>query len=536
MRLKKSLVAAAAVFALALSACGGNATNEKATSGDGASTGVVLANCSEPQRPLIPADINETGGGRIADLLFSGLYYYDAEGESKPEMAESVESDDNINWTVKLKKGKKFSDGTEVKAHNFVDAWKMGAKEGLLSSAFFEPIEGASVDGTGDLTGLNVVDDYTFTIKLKQAESDFPARLGYSAFYPLADAALADTKAAGENPIANGPYKFANDKAWEHNVKLELVPNEAYEGDRKAQNGGINFIFYTSQDAAYADLQSGNLDVIDQVPESVFATYEKELDGRSVNQQTAVFQGFTIPMGLEHFKGEEGKLRRQAISHAINRDEITKVAFNGTRTPAKEFTSPAVPGFDENIKGNEVLKYDPEKAKELWNKAEEISKYEGTFTIAYNSDGGHQTWVDATANSIKNALGINAEGKPYPDFKSLRNDVTNRTITGAFRTGWQADYPSMYNFLAPVYMTGAGANDADYASPEFDGMMKEAAGMTDHEASLKKLNEAQEKLFEDLPAIPLWYANVNGGWSANVDNVAFDWHSVPVYYKITKQA
>ena len=94
----------------------------------------------------------------------------------------------------------------------------------------------------------------------------------------------------------------------------------------------------------------------------------------------------------------------------------------------------------------------------------------------------------------------------------------------------------MYNFLAPVYMTGAGANDADYASPEFDGMMKEAAGMTDHEASLKKLNEAQEKLFEDLPAIPLWYANVNGGWSANVDNVAFDWHSVPVYYKITKQA
>ena len=45
----------------------------------------------------------------------------------------------------------------------------------MLSSAFFEPIEGASVDGTGDLTGLNVVDDYTFTIKLKQAESDFPA-------------------------------------------------------------------------------------------------------------------------------------------------------------------------------------------------------------------------------------------------------------------------------------------------------------------------------------------------------------------------
>lgn len=542
MRLKKSLVAAAAVFALALSACGGGASNEKATSGG--STGIVTANNTEPQRPLIPADINEVGGGRIADLVFSGLFYYAADGEAKPEMAESVTSDDNITWTVKLKQGKKFSDDSEVKARNFVDAWKLGAKEGLLSANFFEPIEGASINGTGDLTGLEIVDDYTFTIKLKQAESDFPARLGYSAFYPLADASLdqiaADTQKgmqeAGEHPIANGPYKFASDDAWEHNVKLELVPNEAYEGDRKAQNGGINFIFYTSQDSAYADLQSGTLDVIDQVPESVFATYEKELDGRAVNQLTAIFQSFTIPMDLEHFSGEEGNLRRQALSHAINRDEITKVAFSGTRVPAKEFTSPAIPGYDENIAGNEVLKYDPAKAKELWDQADAISKYDGTFTIAYNSDGGHQTWVDATTNSIKNTLGIKAEGKPYPDFKTLRNDVTNRTMTGAFRTGWQADYPSLYNFLAPIYMTGAGSNDGNYSSAEFDAKLKEAAGINDQDEAHKKLNEAQEILFKDLPAIPLWYANVNGGWSKNVENVTFDWHSVPVYYKITKQA
>jgi len=40
--------------------------------------------------------------------------------------------------------------------------------------------------------------------------------------------------------------------------------------------------------------------------------------------------------------------------------------------------------------------------------------------------------------------------------------VTNRTITTAFRTGWQADYPGLYNFLAPLYQTGASSNDGDY--------------------------------------------------------------------------
>ena len=48
-------------------------------------------------------------------------------------------------------------------------------------------------------------------------------------------------------------------------------------------------------------------------------------------------------------------------------------------------------------------------------------------------------------------------------------------------------------------------------------------------------NQAQEILLKDLPAIPLWYANVTGGYSENVDNVVFSWKSVPVYYEITKK-
>ncbi|WP_270771897.1 peptide ABC transporter substrate-binding protein [Pauljensenia sp. OF14-1SRA] len=541
MNLKRTWLAVPAVFALGLAACsGGGDANSNASGSNasgvaaGSSTGIISTNGSEPQNPLIPANTNETGGGRILDAIFAGLVYYDASGATHMEMAESIEpNEDSTVWTVKLKEGQKFSDGSEVKAHNFVDAWKKGASEAMLSSYFFEPIAGSDDEGAGDLTGLEVVDDYTFTITLKAPAADFSQRLGYAAYFPLPDSTLEDMETGGEQPVGNGPYMVA-EGGWEHNAQIHLIPNPEYKGDNVAKNGGVDIIFYSSLDAAYQDLLSGNLDVLDALPDSAFATYEADLSGRSVNQPAAIFQSFAIPSSLEHFSGEEGNLRRQAISYAIDRDTITDTIFSGTRTPTKDFTSPVVDGYNDSVPGSEVLTYNADKAKELWAKADAISPWSGTFSIAYNSDGGHQAWVDAVTNSVKNTLGIDAVGAPYPDFKSLRSEVTNRTITSAFRTGWQADYPGKYNFLAPIYGTGAGSNDTDYSSAEFDGLLQQAASASSNDEANSILDKAQEVLFKDLPVIPLWYSNVVGGWSENVDNVVFGWNSVPIYNEITK--
>lgn len=537
MNLKRTWLAVPAVFALGLAACsgGGDAnSNASGSNASGSSTGIISTNGSEPQNPLIPANTNETGGGRILDAIFAGLVYYDASGATHMDMAESIEpNEDSTVWTVKLKEGQKFSDGSEVKAHNFVDAWKKGASEAMLSSYFFEPIAGSDDEGAGDLTGLEVVDDYTFTVTLKAPAADFSQRLGYAAYFPLPDSTLEDMETGGEQPVGNGPYMVA-EGGWEHNAQIHLIPNPEYKGDNVAKNGGVDIIFYSSLDAAYQDLLSGNLDVLDALPDSAFATYEADLSGRSVNQPAAIFQSFAIPSSLEHFSGEEGNLRRQAISYAIDRDTITDTIFSGTRTPTKDFTSPVVDGYNDSVPGSEVLTYNADKAKELWAKADAISPWSGTFSIAYNSDGGHQAWVDAVTNSIKNTLGIDAVGAPYPDFKSLRTEVSNRTITSAFRTGWQADYPGKYNFLAPIYGTGAGSNDTDYSSAEFDGLLQQAASASSNEEANSILDKAQEVLFKDLPVIPLWYSNVVGGWSENVDNVVFGWNSVPIYNEITK--
>ncbi|WP_353815670.1 peptide ABC transporter substrate-binding protein [Agromyces sp. SYSU T00266] len=537
MKIKRIGVAAIALAAAGALTLAGCSSSSEPTAPAGDTTAIITTNGSEPQNPLVPTNTNETGGGKILDSIFAGLVYYDGEGAPHNDMAESIETEDAQTYTITIKDGQTFTNGEDVTAESFVKAWNYGAAldNAQLSSYFFDSIEGFSYDENVDeLSGLEVVDDKTFTVTLKQPESDFPLRLGYSAFFPLPEAAWEDLDAFGENPIGNGPYMLDGEGAWKHNERIDLVKNEDYQGDRQAANGGLSIIFYATQDAAYADLQGGNLDVLDAIPDSALSTFQDEFGDRAITQGAAIFQSFTIPERLAHFEGEEGQLRRAAISHAINREEVTDVIFSGTRTPAHDFTSPVIDGYSEDIAGSDVLDYDADTAKELWAEADAISPWEGSFQIAYNADGGHQGWVDAVTNQIKNELGIDASGAPYPTFAEMRTAVTDRTIETAFRTGWQADYPSLSNFLGPIYVTGAGSNDGDYSNPEFDALIQEGLGETDVDAGIEKFQQAQEILFEDLPAIPLWYSTVNGAWSEQVENVQFGWNSVPLYYQVTK--
>ncbi|MFC5929515.1 ABC transporter substrate-binding protein [Cryobacterium melibiosiphilum] len=547
-------IALAAVGALALSGC----SSEPESTGDGSA--IVTTNGSEPQNPLIPTNTTEAGGGKIVTSVFAGLVSYSATGEEELEVAESIESDDATTWTVTLNDGWTFTNDEPVTSESFIDAWNYGAlyDNAQGSSYFFDNIVGYSdVQNTMDdpsgavdedgaplqvgdplaetMSGLTVVDDTTFTVELAAAEADWPLRLGYTAYSPLPQVAFDDMDAFGENPIGNGPYELAAEGAWEHDVQIALVTNPDYAGVRVPKNGGLDIVFYGTQEGAYAAVQGGDLDVLDALPSSAFASYQSDFPDTFVNQPAAVFQAFNMPYYLEHWSGEEGELRRAAISMSINREEITDVIFQGTRTPATDFTSPVIDGYSDSLEGSDVLEYNPDEAVAKWAEADAISPYEDTFDIAYNSDGGHSAWVDAVVNSIKNTLDIEAVGKPYPTFAAALDDRSAATLTGATRAGWQADYPSMYNFLAPLYQTGAGSNYEGYSSEEFDTLLDEGASASSVEDATAKYVEAQEVLLKDLPTIPLWYANVTGVWADTVQNVEFGWDSVPLYSDITKE-
>ena len=532
--------AGAASLALVLSACGSSTPDTAATPAAGGGGGTIIAYGSEPQNPLLPANTNETGGGRIMKLLFEGLISYDAEGKPVNEVAASIDTTDGQNYTIKLAPGWKFTNGEAVNAKSFVDAWNFGAliDNAQLNAYFFEPIEGyAEVhpDAEGakatakTMKGLAVVDDSTFTVKLTAPQASFPLRLGYTAFFPLPQSAYKDIKAFGEAPVGNGSYML--DGTWVHNVNIKVKKNPDYKGTLVAKNAGVDVKVYTDDKAGYTDLLANNLDVIDTIPDNALASFTDDLGDRAINAPAGVFQSFSFPLYQPEWKGDNAKKVRQAISMAIDRKTITEKIFQGTRTPADDFSSPVVAGYDKTICG-EICVFDAAKAKA---KLAEAGGFTGKLEIAYNADGGHKSWADAVCNSIKNTLAIDCVGKSYPDFKSLRDPITKGVMKTAFRTGWQMDYPALENFLAPIYAKGAGSNDSHYDNPAFDALLKQGDKAKTLDESIAFFQDAERLLVQDMPAVPLWYSNRTGGYSEKVSNVKFDVFGVPIYTEITKK-
>lgn len=516
--------------------------------GRGSEDNIIRVYGCEPQNPLIPTDTNEVCGGDPETLLFSELIGFDAKGNPKNEVADSIEANgDNTEYTIKLKKGWKFTDGTEVKAENFTRAWSYGAnaKNAQLGASFFAPIQGFEdlqkdgLKGDEQLSGLTVVDDYTFTVKLNAPSSVFKTMLGYSGYAPLPDSFFDDPKAFGENPVGNGAYKF---DSWDHNQSIKLSKNPDYKGSFPAKNDGVWFMVYTDPQPAYADVEAGNLDSMATVPTSALSTFESDDQVQAVNEPGNVSQSFTFAANQKHFSlDDEGRLRRAAVSMAIDREQIIDKVSNGTNTPAVDFTAPLIPGYSESVPGNEVLQYNPDKAKELWEQANQIAPWgdDESFDIAYNADGGGKDMYDAICNSIHNTLGIKSQATPYPTFSEMRDDITDRKITTAFRSGWQPDYPSAYSYLYSLYDSesadGKGSNDGDYKNPEFDALIDKANTESSDDAVKQDYQQAQEILFKDLPAVPLWYANNKGVAAKNVKGFTLTWQGIEDYRNMTKE-
>ncbi|MDI2128908.1 peptide ABC transporter substrate-binding protein [Yinghuangia seranimata] len=539
---------AVVAIALAATACSSSDDDTKSSGstpgasagGDGGTaTGVYSYQSGEPQNPLQPANANENQGGRILQNLFRGLYTFDAkDGHPVPAMAQSVDTKDAQNYTIKIKSGWTFHDGTPVTAKSFVDAWNWGANaknKQLSADPWFADIEGfkdvhpESGDPTAQtMSGLKVVDDTTFTVKLYGPVSSFTYKLGYIAFAPLPQAFYSDPAKFGENPVGNGPYQM--DGAWEHKVHLKVKTFPGYKGDDKPKNGGIDFKFYTSAEAAYTDLVSNNLDVMDQVPTTQLGKYKQDLGSRAVDQPQASIQmvGFALYDPAWSAPGKEKV--RQGISLAIDRDTITKTVFKGSRSPADSWVSPGINGFLKGTCGD-FCKFDKDKAKALV--AEGGGVPNNKITLIYNGDANHKEWVDATCNSIRQTLNVECVGEPKPTFKESRDIIQNKKVTGGmFRTGWQADYPLNGNFLADIYRTGAASNDSGYSNPKFDDLTKQADANPDLSAAVKQYQDAEKLLANDMPQIPLWYYQSTTGYSTKVSNVTYVWNGDPDFTNV----
>ncbi|MEU8924483.1 ABC transporter substrate-binding protein [Kitasatospora sp. NPDC048545] len=530
-------VVAAVAVALAATACSSSSDSSSGGSSDGAvnAQGVFSYQSAEPQRPLQPANAMENQGGRIVKQLFTGLVDYDpATGALRNQVADKIETTDAKTYTVTLKSGWTFHDGTPVTANSFVKSWNWSANpaNNQINSDWFSDIVGydavhpdkdKGAPTAKEMSGLKVIDDTHFTIELTSPVSYFTYKLGYSAFFPLPEGFFADPDGYGQKPIGNGPYKFVS---WEHNKAVTLAAYDKYSGTNKAKNGGIVFRNYTSPEAAYKDLMSDTLDVLDQVDSTDLPKYKDDLGKRAVDQAQGAIQNISFALYNAEWSGQDKAKVRQGLSMAIDRDTITKTVLNNSRQPADSFVAPGVMGYKAGTCGD-ACKYNPEKAKQLIQEGGGVPG--GKITILYNSDGGHKEWVDAVCNSIRQATGVECLGDPKPDFKTARDIVTKKTVPSMMRTGWVQDYPLNANFLRDVYGTGAAANDAGYSSPDFDKLAHDADAATSVEKTAELYEKAEEQLAKDMPAIPLWYYKTNSGFSNKVQNVKFNSFGDPVY-------
>lgn len=516
-----ALVAAPLAVALLATGCGGGG------SGSG-EDGIVTLDWGEPENPLVPANTTEENGGFIVNSMFTGLVNYRA-SDLKVEnaVAESIQTTDNQNFTIKLKPGWTFHDGTPVKAKNFVDAWNYSAygPNGFQGASFFEQIDGydqlQSEDPDGDegpaqaptpptkeMSGLKVVDDTTFTVKLKAPFTIFPVVLGYSAYMPLPDAFFADPKGFEQHPIGNGPFKFQDRTP---NVELNLAAYDKYAGTDKPTIKGAKFKVYDNLDTAYQDLVSGNLDFLRAVPVSALVgdKWKQDLGERAKQKPGLLTQNLGIPTYDEKFKNP---LVRKAISMSIDRKTITQQVFSGGRDPADGFATAAADGYRPGQCG-EACEFNPEKAKQYLAQA---GGFQGTLTLETNADGGHNEWVQAVAASIQQNLGIQTQFVPVPTFGEFRQKANAFQFDGLFRTGWKADYPNIETFLTQLYRTDASSNDYKYSNPAFDAALDKANAAPTAEAATAAYADAEKLLGEELPVIPLWTQPVQYGFSERV--------------------
>ncbi|GAA4446284.1 peptide ABC transporter substrate-binding protein [Phytohabitans houttuyneae] len=530
-----ALTAIATVSLVAAGCSGGG--DEDTGNEDATANASITINGTQPEVGLVPGNTSETGGGNIVDHLWTGLITYPpGGGEPENAVAESIDTTDSQNYTVKIKKGTKFHDGTEVKAKNFVDAWNYTAlsTNGQQQASFFSDIEGfADVhpedpDGEGPqeapepkaqtMSGLAAVDDYTFTIKLQAPFSIFKSKLGFAAYSPMPDVFFQQgPDTFGRNPIGNGPVKFVS---WQDDVDIRLARFDEYTLADKVKVKEVTVKLYQEDTAAYADLQSNHLDFMQQVPVVSLAgeKWKSDLGDRAIDIAIPVQQMISFPIYDARFKNPD---LRKAISLAINREEIASKVFFNSRKPATSWAAPGTPGAEQFA--CTACSYNKEEAVALLQKA---GGFSGRLVFSYNADASHKDWMEAVAQSVKNTLGIDAVAQGVPTFSNFRQLINARKMTGPYRAAWQADYPSAENWVGPLYVKGAASNDGQYDNADVNRLYGEGTKAATVEEAYAKFAEAIKIVDAEVPSMPIVAVSQQSGISDRLKPIKTDWVGV----------
>ena len=537
------LAVALVTLALVAAACGNK--EEKSTSGGstgGAAKqgGVFRLGIVEPTA-IDPYNSQESEGELVTKVLFEGLVKIDNKtSDIVPGVAERWDHNpDCTQWTFHLRPGTKFSSGEVVTARSFIDGMNRSAAKDAASDTahFMSDIDGydAVHGGTAPtMSGLTAPDDNTLLVKLSQPNCEFDKKTLQPVFSPVpTEAGKADPNSAYYNmPVGNGPFKMK--EPWQHNTRITLVRNDLYYGT-KAHLDEVDVTILPAENAQeleYKNFQAGQAEwarIPPTLQPQAKATYEPQ-------HEWIAEPKFGINYLLVNVVNPplDNVKARQAISLAIDRDAVIEGVFKGLQTKATSLVSPALRAYYQAGVCGTCDKPDPARAKQL---AVEGGMPPGTkLNFLFNTGGGHEAWVQAVAQQLRDTLGLDVNLQGIP-FKELLEREKANDASGIFRAAWSADYPSADAFLRPLLSKASlppGDNRGRYVNDRFDSLLDQASRTSDTNQRVSYIKDAERiAIGDDQALIPLWYRTQYRVFSNRFKNVDMDFFENPTLADIS---
>ncbi len=452
---------------------------------------------------LDPPNSYESEGIQVIRQVWDGLVEYDPETlKVEPAIAKSWDiSDDGLVYTFHLKKGVKFHSGRELVADDFVYSWSRVARAETASYLAYhmDPILGYEElqAGEGDtLEGLKAIDDYTLQVTLRYPYGDFINTLGHVVFYPVAKEDIekwGDQYA--EHINGTGPFKFVE---WKHDQYIDLERNDDYYGD-KASLEKVRYSIFADENTAFLEFQAGNLEYC-AIPQGKVKSIldDPKLGDLAIIKPLLAIYYFGLNVQIEPFK--DNLALREAINYAIDRQNIIDVISEGVPTIATGFVPKGINGYQENAS---KYVYDVEMAKK---KLEEAGYPGGeglpTLTFGINLGSGHELIAEAMQADLKE-IGIEVEIQGMEWGAAL--DAFKKGEISFFRLGWIADYPTMDNFLFPLFYSKSADNYVGYNNPEVDEMLLDARKTIDEEERIEKYRAVEKKILDDSAFVLIYF-------------------------------
>lgn len=495
---------------------------------------------------LDPYNAQESEGMQVTQILFDSLTDFDDLDPSKliPAAADSWSANaDGTVWTFKLNPNGKFSDGTPVKASDFVYAWNRIANPQTINTStkqadpsvisyhigFVKGFDDVVAGKATEMSGLKAIDDTTLEVTLTQPFADFEYVVAHPALGPVPKALVesgVDGQPYGEMPVGNGPFKMA--EPWKHNQYVKVVRNDNYSGDAPFLDG-VEFKIFKDPETAYTEFQAGNVDFT-QIGEGKIneakTSYGVSDDGYTVAEGKQVLLGAENATYYLIFNCEDKLLKnkdlRKALSLAVNRQAICDVVFEGTRGPADNILPPGIAGYEKGAWADS--KYDIEGAKA----ALAAAGYPGgkglpTLKLSFNSGGGHEKIMELVQSDLK-AIGVNTEfqSADFPVYLKQLDEGKHQIA----RLGWIADYPIAYNFLYSLFDSKSGDNKSMYKNPAVDTAIADANKIVDTAERIAKFQEIDKTIGADIPVAPLMFYKHHHVGSARLRDFTFG----PMYF------